>query len=48
MRNSILIMTMIALPLLAVSTYAGENLSFALAGDSYGFSSEDWCGGSYL
>ncbi|MGB6679351.1 MAG: PDZ domain-containing protein [Terriglobales bacterium] len=47
MRNSIL-MTMIALPLLAVSTYAGENLSFAPASDSYGFSSEDWGGGSYL
>jgi serine protease Do len=47
MRNSIL-MTMIALPLLAVSTYAGENASFAPAGDSYGFSSEDWGGGSYL
>jgi serine protease Do len=47
MRNSIL-MTMIALPLLAVSSYAGENLSFAPAGDSYGFSSEDWGSGSYL
>src|SRR5271155_1008015 len=47
MRNSIL-MTMIALPLLAVSAYAGENLSFAPASDSYGFSSEDWGGGSYL
>src|SRR5580700_8802911 len=47
MRNSVL-MTMIALPLLAVSTYAGENASFAPAGDSYGFSSEDWGGGSYL
>ena len=47
MRNSVL-MTMIALPLLAVSTYAGENPSFALASDSYGFSSEDWGGGSYL
>jgi serine protease Do len=47
MRNSI-VMTMIALPLLAVSTYAGENLTFALANDSYGFSSEDWGGGSYL
>ncbi len=47
MRNSILI-TIIVLPLLAVSTYAGENLSFALAGDSYGFSSEDWGSGSYL
>src|SRR5580658_10563700 len=47
MRNSVL-MTMIALPLLAVSSYAGENLSFAPAGDSYGFSSEDWGSGSYL
>ena len=47
MRNSI-VMTMIALPLLAVSTYAGENLTFALANDSYGFSSEGWGGGSYL
>lgn len=47
MRNSVL-MTMIVLPLLAVSTYAGENLSFAPPGDSYGFSSEDWGGGSYL
>jgi serine protease Do len=47
MRNSILT-TMIALPLLAVSSYAGENLSFAPAGDSYGFSSEDWGSGSYL
>jgi serine protease Do len=47
MRNSILI-TIIVLPLLAVSSYAGENLSFAPAGDSYGFSSEDWGSGSYL
>jgi serine protease Do len=44
MRNSIL-MTIIALPLLAVATYAGDNFS---ASDSYGFSSEDWGSGSYL
>jgi len=47
MRNSIL-MTMVALPLLAVAVYAGDNFSFALPGDSYGFSSEDWGSGSYL
>jgi len=47
MRNSIL-MTIIALPLLAVATYAGDNFSFAPASDSYGFSSEDWGSGSYL
>src|ERR1700674_1765524 len=51
MRNSILMtamMTMIVLPLLAVATYAADNPSFAPASDSYGFSSEDWGGGSYL
>jgi len=47
MRNSVL-MTMIALPLLAVTTYAGDNFSFASPSDSYGFSSEDWGSGSYL
>ncbi|MGA8491953.1 MAG: PDZ domain-containing protein [Terriglobales bacterium] len=47
MRNSIF-MTVLALPLLAVATYAGDNFSFAPASDSYGFSSEDWASGSYL
>jgi serine protease Do len=47
MRNSVLL-TMIALPLLAVTTYAGDNFSFASPSDSYGFSSEDWGSGSYL
>jgi serine protease Do len=47
MRHPILMM-MIAVPLLAVATYAAENPSFAPGSDSYGFSSEDWGGGSYL
>jgi serine protease Do len=47
MRNSIL-MTIIALPFLTAASYAGENLSLTPVGDSYGFSSEDWGGGSYL
>jgi serine protease Do len=47
MRSSIL-MTMVALPLLAIAAYAGNNFSFASPGDSYGFSSEDWGSGSYL
>jgi serine protease Do len=47
MRNSIL-MTMVALLLLAVAAHAGDNFSFAPASDSYGFSSEDWGSGSYL
>jgi serine protease Do len=47
MRNSILI-TMIAVPVLAIASYAGDNVSFASASDSYGFSSEDWGSGSYL
>jgi serine protease Do len=47
MRNSIL-MTMIVLPLLAATTYAADNPSVAPGSDSYGFSSEDWGGGSYL
>jgi serine protease Do len=46
MRNTILT-TMIMVPLLAVATYAG-NSAYASAGDSYGFSSEDWGSGSYL
>src|SRR5580698_8315617 len=45
MRSSIL-MTMIALPLLAATTYAAPNGSSA--SDGYGFSSEDWGSGSYL
>jgi serine protease Do len=47
MRNSIL-MTMIMLPLLAVATYATDNPPLPPGSDSYGFSSEDWGGGSYL
>ncbi len=47
MRNSILI-TMIALPLLAVATYGAINPAFDPASDSYGFSSEDFGGSSYL
>jgi serine protease Do len=47
MRNPIL-MTMIALPVLAVATYATDHASFETAGDSYGFPSEDWGSGSYL
>jgi serine protease Do len=45
MRSSVL-MTMIALPLLAATTYAAPNGSSA--SDGYGFSSEDWGSGSYL
>src|SRR5580700_10387521 len=48
MRNSIL-MTIIVLPLLAITTYAADNGSFAPASDTYyGYSSEDWGSGSYL
>jgi serine protease Do len=47
MRNSILI-TMIMLPLLAVATYATDNPPLPPGSDPYGFSSEDWGGGSYL
>src|SRR3984957_18741538 len=47
MRNPIL-MTMIALPVLAVATYAADHVSFETSGDSYGFPSEDWGSGSYL
>ena len=47
MRNSILTM-MIMLPLLAVATYATDNPPLPPGSDSYGFSSEDWGGGSYL
>lgn len=48
MRNSVLT-TIIVLPLLAVTTYAADNGSFAPATDTYyGYSSEDWGSGSYL
>jgi len=47
MRNSILIAT-IMLPLLAVGTYATDNFSFDPGSDSFGFSSEDFGGNSYL
>lgn len=47
MRNSIL-MTMIALPLLAVGTYATDICAFDPGSDSYGFSSEDFGSTSYL
>jgi serine protease Do len=47
MRNSILI-TMIALPLLSVATCGAINPAFDPASDSYGFSSEDFGGSSYL
>jgi membrane-associated protease RseP (regulator of RpoE activity) len=43
-----MLMTLIMLPVLAVATYAADNRSFAPVSDSYGFSSEDWGGGSYL
>jgi serine protease Do len=46
-RNSTLI-TIIILPLLAVATWAAESPSFASAGESFGFSSDDWGSGSYL
>jgi serine protease Do len=46
MRNSIL-MTLIMLPVLAVATYAADQLTFD-TNDSFGFSSEDWGSGSYL
>src|SRR5271166_1232017 len=47
MRNSIW-MTIIVLPLLAIATYAANHSSLASASDAYGFSSEDFGGGSYL
>jgi serine protease Do len=47
MRNSTLI-TMIILPLLSVATCAAESSSYASAGESFGYSSEDWGSGSYL
>src|SRR5271166_1709354 len=47
MRNSIW-MTIIVLPLLAIATYAASHSSLASASDAYGFSSEDFGGGSYL
>jgi len=46
MRNSIL-MTLIMLPVLALATYASDQLTFD-TNDSFGFSSEDWGSGSYL
>jgi serine protease Do len=46
MRNSIL-MTLVLVPVLAVATFAADQLTFD-TGDSYGFSSEDWGSGSYL
>ncbi len=47
MRNSTLI-TMIILPLLSVATCAAESASYASAGESFGYPSEDWGSGSYL
>ena len=46
MRNTLL-MALIMLPVLAGATYASDQLTFD-TNDSYGFSSEDWGGGSYL
>src|ERR1700680_241250 len=46
MRKTILI-TLILLPVLAVATYAADQLTFD-TNDAYGFSSEDWGSGSYL
>src|SRR5580692_3594289 len=46
MRSSIL-MTLFMVPLLAVATWAAKGPWFD-ATESYGFSSEDWGGGSYL
>jgi membrane-associated protease RseP (regulator of RpoE activity) len=40
-------MTLIMLPVLAVATYAADQLTFD-TNDAYGFSSEDWGSGSYL
>jgi serine protease Do len=45
-RSSIL-MTLVLVPVLAVATFAADQLTFD-TGDSYGFSSEDWGSGSYL
>jgi len=45
-RNSIL-MTLVLVPVLAVATFAADQLTFD-TGDSNGFSSEDWGSGSYL
>jgi serine protease Do len=47
MRSSILL-TVVALPLLAVAVHAADDISFVPVSDSYGFSSEDWGSGSYL
>src|ERR1700680_3098904 len=46
MRKTILI-TLILLPVLAVATYAADQLTFD-TNDASGFSSEDWGSGSYL
>jgi len=46
MRNTILT-TLIVLPVLAVATYAADQLSFDTS-EGYGFSSEDFGSGSYL
>jgi serine protease Do len=46
MRNTAL-MTFILLPVLAVATYAADQLTFD-TNDASGFSSEDWGSGSYL
>src|SRR5580692_12446401 len=46
MRNTAL-MTFILLPVLAVATYAADQLSFD-SNEAYGFSSDDWGSGSYL
>jgi len=47
MRNSIL-MALVMLPVLAVATYAADQLWFDAPSKSYGFPSEDWGSGSYL
>jgi membrane-associated protease RseP (regulator of RpoE activity) len=47
MRNSILT-TMIMLPFLAIAALAADHSSFDAPSESFGFSSEDWGGGSYL
>src|ERR1700674_3802442 len=46
MRHTIL-MTLVMLPVLALATYAADQLTFD-TNDAYGFSSEDWGSGSYL
>jgi membrane-associated protease RseP (regulator of RpoE activity) len=47
MRNSILITT-IMLSLLAIASLAADHSSFDTPNESFGYSSEDWGGGSYL